>query len=61
MPLRHVGDFVRQDPRHLGFVVDSLDHAYHDLRQASELVSDFTLLERQEPVAQKQERGHKSP
>jgi catechol 2,3-dioxygenase-like lactoylglutathione lyase family enzyme len=33
---------------HLGFVVDSLDHAYHDLKQASELVSDFTLLERQE-------------
>ena len=33
---------------HLGFVVDSLEHAYHDLKQASELVSDFTLLERQE-------------
>jgi catechol 2,3-dioxygenase-like lactoylglutathione lyase family enzyme len=33
---------------HLGFVVDSLDHAYWHLRQYAELVSDFTLLERQE-------------
>lgn len=33
---------------HLGFVVDSLDHAYWDLRQHADLVSDFTLLERQE-------------
>jgi catechol 2,3-dioxygenase-like lactoylglutathione lyase family enzyme len=33
---------------HLGFVVDSLDHAYHHLKQFAELVSDFTLLERQE-------------
>lgn len=33
---------------HLGFVVDNLDHAYHHLSQHAELVSDFTLLERQE-------------
>lgn len=33
---------------HLGFVVDNLDHAYWHLRQYAELVSDFTLLERQE-------------
>lgn len=33
---------------HLGFVVDNLDHAYWHLKQYAELVSDFTLLERQE-------------
>ncbi|HUG16954.1 MAG TPA: VOC family protein [Thermomicrobiales bacterium] len=33
---------------HLGFVVDSLDHAFYHLQQYAELVSDFTLLERQE-------------
>jgi catechol 2,3-dioxygenase-like lactoylglutathione lyase family enzyme len=33
---------------HLGFVVDNLDHAYHHLKQYEALVSDFTLLERQE-------------
>lgn len=33
---------------HLGFVVDNLDHAYHHLQAYSELVSDFTLMERQE-------------
>jgi catechol 2,3-dioxygenase-like lactoylglutathione lyase family enzyme len=33
---------------HLGFVVDSLDHAYWHLQQHAALVSDFTLLERQE-------------
>lgn len=33
---------------HLGFVVDNLDHAYHHLKQYDEMVSDFTLLERQE-------------
>lgn len=33
---------------HIGFVVDSLEHAYHDLSQHAALVSDFTLLERQE-------------
>lgn len=33
---------------HLGFVVDNLDHAYWHLSQHAELVSDFTLLERQE-------------
>lgn len=33
---------------HLGFVVDSLDHAYWHLREYAALVSDFTLLERQE-------------
>ncbi len=33
---------------HLGFVVDNLEHAYHDLQQHASLVSDFTLLERQE-------------
>lgn len=33
---------------HLGFVVDNLEHAYHHLRQHEEMVSDFTLLERQE-------------
>jgi catechol 2,3-dioxygenase-like lactoylglutathione lyase family enzyme len=33
---------------HIGFVVDNLEHAYHDLSQHAELVSDFTLLERQE-------------
>lgn len=33
---------------HLGFVVDNLEHAYHHLQQFEELVSDFTLLERQE-------------
>ena len=31
---------------HIGFVVDNLEHAYHDLCQHAELVSDFTLLER---------------
>ena len=33
---------------HIGFVVDSLDHAYHHLRQFADLSTDFTLLERQE-------------
>jgi catechol 2,3-dioxygenase-like lactoylglutathione lyase family enzyme len=33
---------------HLGFVVDSLDHAFADLRAFPGLDSDFTLLERQE-------------
>lgn len=33
---------------HIGFVVDNLEHAYHDLSQHAQLVSDFTLLERQE-------------
>ena len=33
---------------HLGFVVDSLDHAFADLRAVAGLDSDFTLLERQE-------------
>ena len=33
---------------HLGFVVDSLDHTYAHLQNYRELVSDFTLLERQE-------------
>jgi catechol 2,3-dioxygenase-like lactoylglutathione lyase family enzyme len=33
---------------HLGFVVDSLEHAYHHLLQFAELATDFTLLERQE-------------
>ncbi len=33
---------------HLGFVVDSLDHAYAHLQNYRELMSDFTLLERQE-------------
>jgi catechol 2,3-dioxygenase-like lactoylglutathione lyase family enzyme len=33
---------------HLGFVVDNLDHAYWHLQQFAALVSDFTLLERQE-------------
>lgn len=33
---------------HIGFVVDDLDHAYHDLSKHAELYSDFTLLERQE-------------
>ncbi len=33
---------------HIGFVVDNLEHAYHHLQRYSELVSDFTLLERQE-------------
>ncbi len=33
---------------HVGFVVDSLDHAYHHLRQFADLSTDFTLLERQE-------------
>lgn len=33
---------------HLGFVVDDLDHAYWHLQQHAALVSDFTLLERQE-------------
>jgi hypothetical protein len=33
---------------HIGFVVDSLDHAYAHLQRYAELVSDFTLLERQE-------------
>ena len=33
---------------HLGFVVDSLDHAYWHLQQHAALLSDFTLLERQE-------------
>lgn len=33
---------------HLGFVVDNLEHAYHDLSEHAALVSDFTLLERQE-------------
>jgi catechol 2,3-dioxygenase-like lactoylglutathione lyase family enzyme len=33
---------------HLGFVVDSLDHAYYHLTQYAALVSDFTLLERLE-------------
>lgn len=33
---------------HLGFVVDNLEHAYHDLQRHAALVSDFTLLERQE-------------
>ncbi len=33
---------------HLGFVVDNLEHAYHHLQHYEQLVSDFTLLERQE-------------
>lgn len=33
---------------HIGFVVDNLEHAFHHLQRYSELVSDFTLLERQE-------------
>ncbi len=33
---------------HMGFVVDNLDHAFHHLSQHAALVSDFTLLERQE-------------
>ena len=33
---------------HIGFVVDSLDHAYHHLRGYADLSTDFTLLERQE-------------
>jgi catechol 2,3-dioxygenase-like lactoylglutathione lyase family enzyme len=33
---------------HLGFVVDNLSHAYWDLQRHASLVSDFTLLERQE-------------
>ncbi len=33
---------------HIGFVVDSLDHAYHHLRKHADLSTDFTLLERQE-------------
>lgn len=33
---------------HMGFVVDSLEHAYHHLKGYAGLVSDFTLLERQE-------------
>lgn len=33
---------------HIGFVVDNLEHAYHHLQQHSAMVSDFTLLERQE-------------
>jgi hypothetical protein len=33
---------------HIGFVVDNLEHAFHDLSKHAELVSDFTLLERQE-------------
>lgn len=33
---------------HIGFVVDNLEHAFHHLKQHAELVSDFTLLERQE-------------
>ena len=33
---------------HLGFVVDNLEHAFHHLQRYSQLVSDFTLLERQE-------------
>lgn len=33
---------------HLGFVVDNLEHAYWRLQQHAEMVSDFTLLERQE-------------
>lgn len=33
---------------HIGFVVDSLDHAFHHLSQYQQMVSDFTLLERQE-------------
>jgi hypothetical protein len=33
---------------HIGFVVDSLDHAYHHLRGFADLSTDFTLLERQE-------------
>jgi catechol 2,3-dioxygenase-like lactoylglutathione lyase family enzyme len=33
---------------HIGFVVDDLEHAYHHLSQHESMVSDFTLLERQE-------------
>ena len=33
---------------HLGFVVDNLNHAYHHLREYAALLSNFTLLERQE-------------
>lgn len=33
---------------HIGFVVDSLDHACHHLRGFADLSTDFTLLERQE-------------
>ena len=33
---------------HIGFVVDDLEHAYHHLSEYAQLVSDFTLLERQE-------------
>lgn len=33
---------------HIGFVVDNLEHAYHHLSQYAQMVSDFTLLERQE-------------
>ena len=33
---------------HMGFVVDNLEHAFHHLKQHEQMVSDFTLLERQE-------------
>ncbi|MCO5178320.1 MAG: VOC family protein [Thermomicrobiales bacterium] len=33
---------------HIGFVVDNLEHAFYHLEQHAALVSDFTLLERQE-------------
>lgn len=43
-----LSDGVPSRWHHLGFVVDDLAHAYHDLQKHAELVSDFTLLERQE-------------
>ena len=43
-----MSDGVPSRIHHIGFVVDSLEHAFHDLQAHAELDTDFTLLERQE-------------